>query len=588
MTKQIARISLFILAVMVLLVMMPGRAQAARDPQSVVVNGPGVSAANPTWGVVNVTFNVNTGGSGNDDWQSTSYRYDNTGDWFCVDHANYTGDPGSHSITTNIVAPVKVANPPATNSGVLYWRAHSDDDCDSGTTDAASSERATVYVQENNPPIAAACGINAVLILDESYSIYLSSLTTNVRNGAIALWDALEDTGSTLAIVEFNTASRKPFGNVFTSVVPANKAAFLDYINATPGGVPESYDPAAYSNPNYYTNWEDAFVDTHSINLAAGAADIVFFFTDGEPTTHNPGSSNIDTGSVAPHLPPAAAAANVVKVTDGSHVMGIGVGSGAISNIAYVTGPELYAPGPPSNFSTADYTASTGASFGNDLKALVLELCQASVTVTKETYNGTTWVPASGWQFTATVDPSDQDFTWEQPSPPAPSTAASIAGTTAGDGTLLFQWEPATPTTTTDITIAETMQNGYVFVSAACEDQNNAPVAGQPTSSAPPTVNFDVANNEFYTCLFRNSEVLLEIEKTAPSTTYGPGEQFTYTIEYGNVTTNDGYASTARNIVVTDQLHADLKYHQRDTWGQLQRLWRLWRFRAACHLHRIT
>ena len=89
------------------------------------------------------------------------------------------------------------------------------------------------------------------------------------------------------------------------------------------------------------------------------------------------------------------------------------------------------------------------------------------------------------------------------------------------------------------------MQNGYVFVSAACEDQNNAPVAGQPTSSAPPTVNFDVANNEFYTCLFRNSEVLLEIEKTAPSTTYGPGEQFTYTIEYGNVTTNDGYASTA-------------------------------------------
>ena len=342
MTKQIARISLFILAVMLLLVMMPGRAHAARDPQSAVVNGPGVSAGNPTWGVVNVTFNVDTSGSGGaNDWESTSYRYDNTGDWFCVDHSDYTSS-GSHSITTDIVAPVKVANPPATNSGVLYWRAHSDDNCDDDTVDAASSERATVYVRENNPPIAAACGINAVLILDESGSINSSGLTTNVRNGAVALWDALEDTGSTPAIVEFNTVSRKPFGNVFTSVVPANKAAFLDYINATPGGVPESYNPAAYSDPNYYTNWEDAFVDTHSINLTAGAADIVFFFTDGEPTTHNPGSSNIDTGSVAPHLPPAAAAANVVKVTDGSHVMGIGVGSGAISNIAYVSGPELY------------------------------------------------------------------------------------------------------------------------------------------------------------------------------------------------------------------------------------------------------
>lgn len=526
-----------------------------------------VNTAQPLWGALNVTFTANTNG----DWDSTSYRYSNSDPWICVDTPNHNGS-GNYTETFNIAAPIAVANPPATSSHTLQIRTHNGDTCStSGSNVTSVVYTQSVTIQENNPAIAAACGIDVTLILDESGSIVGTggdnNISAQVRSGAIALWDVLQDTGSTLSLVEFNTEARRPSAVQNLPITAANKSTFLAYINADGNSTPSSnnYDPEDYSSPNFYTNWEDAFEEAAAINTQYGARDLVLFFTDGVPTTHNPNPAStppINANSVWPHIPGAAFAANAVK-SAGSHVLGIGINNGSDpeDTLPFVSGPEEFTG---NNITTADFTMTTGAQFGNALRSLIQELCGSSVTVTKQTWNNAAgeWQEAAGWQYSATASPTGGAFGWEQPSPPAPSTNATISGSTGATGTLTFQWTSANPANPTSITLSETLQNGYEFVSVACLNQQAQPITVTPSLSGN-LVNlssFAVANSAYATCTFRNTEVLLSIVKTAPQNTYPTGAVFDYTITYGNVATADGFASTAYSPVISDPLPDDLKF----------------------------
>ena len=57
-----------------------------------------------------------------------------------------------------------------------------------------------------NPDLQAGCGLDIVMVLDESGSIN-STEAQQMRDAATAVYDSMEDTGSRLAIVEFNTSA---------------------------------------------------------------------------------------------------------------------------------------------------------------------------------------------------------------------------------------------------------------------------------------------------------------------------------------------------------------------------------------------
>ena len=62
---------------------------------------------------------------------------------------------------------------------------------------------------DNNPDLEAACGLDVILVLDESGSIANSGATGDVRDAARSFLGALRDTGSNVAIVEFATTAAR-------------------------------------------------------------------------------------------------------------------------------------------------------------------------------------------------------------------------------------------------------------------------------------------------------------------------------------------------------------------------------------------
>lgn len=552
MTKLFPKILLVLVFALIPVLLMTGQAHAAIGQPTVVVN-----TTLPTWGGVEIAVTITTtGGGSSNDWRGTEFRY-GTEAWRCVDTDNHTSS-GTYTETFAIPAPLPGG------STALTVRGREESDC-SGNTGSISNAQ-TVTIAENNPNIAEACGIDLTLILDESGSIQgiggAADIRSQVRSGAIDVWDALQGTGSTMAIVEFNTTARQPFGATRIDITAANRPSFVQYVNAT-GGQPR-YEPADYGDPNYFTNWEDAFDIADDINHSDGAADLLVFFTDGVPTTNSsyegsdPASDiNIDDQNEWVHAGYAAFEANHIK-GDGTHILGVGIAnpSDPGDTLPYVSGSEEFVGG---NVATADWTTTTGSGLGAELRALVLELCQSSVTVTKELYNPDTaaYEAVDGWDFAAEVtNGTAAPFKWELPGPPANVHQSTNSGTTGqgsnATGTLLFQWEPDGET---DIEITETLQAGYEFVDYACEDQDS----GNQTSGTELTADLSIAIDAFYKCLFRNTEVVLNIDKTGPATA-APGGQYTYTITYGNSTTDDDFSSTAYDPVITDDLDSQLTF----------------------------
>ena len=122
-----------------------------------------------------------------------------------------------------------------------------------------------------NPNLAPRCGIDLQLILDESGSIGTSGATGAVRKAAKAFVNALDGTGSSVAVIDFSTAAQRP----------------IDYTLVTPASIANTFNPYIDNQyvPNGWTNWEDAFAA--SGDEQDRGAPLVVFVTDGDPTARN-------------------------------------------------------------------------------------------------------------------------------------------------------------------------------------------------------------------------------------------------------------------------------------------------------------
>jgi len=390
-----------------------------------------------------------------------------------------------------------------------------------------------VSAGDANPPLDLACSLRVIFAMDESGSIRgeggVPGILTEVRNAANGFMNALADTGSEIAIIEFNTTARLAFDyipltsvNVSTTLTP--------YVNGTPvTGHADRYDPYDYTDsttPSYYTNWEDALDMVASINAGqtvTDTADLVVFFTDGNPTAHNiTGGIDIDSGDVASHVPDAETAANVVK-GQGSHMFVIGVPNPTLTH-AYVhaiSGVNQF-PQDTVDFSDADYAIATSDTLFESLRSIAFALCEGSVSLTKTIWDGHEYMSVPGWEFSGTVrvasGSTEDDYVWILPEPAGQASSVGMTkiGVTDQDGTFTWQWKPNADYPT-EMTLNEA-QPGVIFDDALC----TRVVPGQPDEqlnydTLPITITFGL--REFVTCEFRN--IAEAVDWGDASDTYG-------------------------------------------------------------------
>jgi uncharacterized repeat protein (TIGR01451 family) len=435
--------------------------------------------SSPPGGVMHARANATiTGGSV---WRATEVRWtpvDEAGDRTgpdivdCADHRARTGDQGNRASSGSNFT----LHPPFADSSqfdtargpsapraagryrVSFFPSVSRDCTDGVNEQGFNAGTVSVTPPERNENLTLRCGIDVMLVLDESGSIERFGATQAVKDATEAFLNALVGTGSRVAITEFSGNARPGVGyTTVTAPTLATGGVFRNYINSF--------------TPNGWTNWQDAFSFVREANQGAIRADLVVFVTDGDPTARRTAGNVGATGGVQTGLidgsvlalQPAWEEANLVK-DQGSHIFAVGVGPAvqvetSRRRLAAVTGYNEF-PDPVDDFSRADYTVEPNFDRLRDtLRTVVRELCQSSVTITKEVDQGDgNFEPDPGWVFTGTVT-SPGGFDWRLPPPPNgmdPRTA-----TTNEAGVATFQWEKADATATSTFTLQEAGREGY-------------------------------------------------------------------------------------------------------------------------------
>jgi hypothetical protein len=253
-----ARVTLLVVAFVFALAAWPSWASAELTLTGATLNG-ATSVSTPPGGVfqARVTGTVT---------QSTKWRATTVGggaEPTCADHGD-RDDSGS--VTFNITAP---GTPGSYDTD---FTADANNNCsgkESNTLTLADAIRVTE--PGANPNLPPRCGINVMLVLDESGSV--KPFADTVRGAARAFLTALSGTGAAVSIVDFSTSAARPVG----------------YTTVTVGSIANVFEPYLTNgySPNGFTNWEAAFQEVREANTQGTRADLVVFITDGDPTARN-------------------------------------------------------------------------------------------------------------------------------------------------------------------------------------------------------------------------------------------------------------------------------------------------------------
>jgi hypothetical protein len=334
----------------------------------------------------------------------------------------------------------------------------------------------------DNPDLERSCGLNILVILDESSSIEISDATDDVRTAFKAFTGALKNTSSSMAVADFGTVAQLPAIGGFApgeyvTITDATKVDFDNYID-------NDYDPPQ-GPPYQYTGWEDG-LRMGNPNFAARPDQVVphltVFITDGEPNriirdsvstddyenkvpldSFQINSANEDTSAQK-----AVANANGIK-QQGSHILAIAVGDGlsspaSLDRLELVSGPDTYDGTGVFDISTDDiYVEPNFDELEDALREAAFQLCAPSITIQKlidDTPDPDSLddaYPGVNWQIDGTASATG-GYEWVLPSTgPGPSTKTTF---TNGAGFATFQWHPAQAVDSV-FTATETIQAGY-------------------------------------------------------------------------------------------------------------------------------
>lgn len=340
-----------------------------------------------------------------------------------------------------------------------------------------------------NPSLDRSCGIDIVLIVDSSSSMYGQPLQQEKEAFKTFINAFLPKTPTEIAIVNFNTIA---------SIVQnfSNDAGVL---SVAIDGISTSPNP---DHPDYtglsikYTNWEDALAKAHSL-FSSGRPDkskLYVFASDGNPNRTGP-SGTTDTQTNAVYK--AAGQADQIK-NDGVRIISLGIGETVISaNLQTVSGPVVAPPAPIDK--DADVIMTGFHDLAANLAALADELCSGTVTIRKFVNNS----PAAGWDFSLSATNSDP---------------AQSVDTTDQNGFITFNLD--IPNDKADLIITESPQTNRWLERVECEiDDTAVPIArnGYEISG----LQMDNSDNVY--CAFYNqiaTGTITITKKTSPDTAF--------------------------------------------------------------------
>lgn len=412
-----------------------------------------------------------------------------------------------------------------------------------------------------NPDLAARCGLDIILAIDESGSF--QGFESTMRYGVRALLDLVADTGSRVALVEFNLDARAPLGLGYLPVTSGAGGTI------SPGGAFDLYLNNNYQ-PNGNTNWEAAFQKIEEINRTQGAAPLVIFLTDGQPNAYVNPFGSILLGEVAASLAEAVPAANAVKA-QGSHIFAVGIGAGPADegNLIAVTDANPY-PAVTLRSGQADYLMTGLGGLETALRRLVFDLCAASLSVVKRENlgDGQGYVVKAGQRFTTTVNINEPGqavtaFDWLEPRPGAAGVVgASQPLDTNSNGVARWQWLPGSRQTPQNwaatVTLAEAPAPNTTVAAATCTRKsiNSDGIYQVDTLSILPfPASLTIGAYDLVTCDVRNAQLGLALKKTAnPSSVPESGGEVRFTFELTNHSTV-AVRVTALNDSVFGNLH---------------------------------
>ncbi len=491
------RVILLLVGSVIALAAWPNVASADLTVTGATIDGDGVTSTNsPPGGVMGARV---TGDAVNGQtWRGTQYQWGDNGRQ-CVNTDDKSGN--NRAVEFNVTAP---GDPGNYDAG---FTARGANDCGGDeSNEKVLTNALRVTEPAPNPDLPRRCGINVMLVLDESGSIQSSGATEKVRRATRAFLNALSGTGCKVSIVDFSTTAGWPVGyHLVTGQVDP------DGQNAT-GTIGQYFEPYLENDyrPNGWTNWEDAFRQVKVANTEGTKADLVVFMTDGDPTARNTDSGGTVTGLVEGQveaLRRAAKEADLVK-GQGSKVFALGVGVAVTKptsarRLTAISGFDKY---PPTPFGSADYTlVEDFDNLGQALREIVAELCGAGITVTKYVDEGDgEYVAAGGWEISASVSVPD-GFKWIRPSD---ATGDSATAPTDDNGIARFLWRPNDLTATSTVQlIDETLKDGYSFVEGGCERESVRRSRRRTlprTTSQPIDTDIELRPGEFITCTVYN------------------------------------------------------------------------------------
>jgi len=308
-----------------------------------------------------------------------------------------------------------------------------------------------------NPPLAEACGLNVVLMLDSSDSLDWSELQ-DVRDAANAFVDDLEGTPTFFGVIDFDNAV-------------VTKLQLTDDIAA----VKTAINSIGHISDLELTNWEAALIEGQAMfpNDEGCKPSLLVAVTDGDPTTWGYPNSQGSYGGVEPDeedINRAIIAANAAK-TMGTRVLTIGVGTApTVENLSKISGPNI-----DTGDITADVIITDFGDLRDDLVDYATVICGGTITVNKHINSVDPYHRASeGWIFNVAGEILETDDNGQtEDLEVAKGTGYSV--------------------------IAQNSYPGFAFDSASCRKQGDVPV-GDPTTNG--VINIEINDDDIIKCEF--------------------------------------------------------------------------------------
>ena len=228
------------------------------------------------------------------------------------------------------------------------------------------------------------CGLDVVLVLDESASIANSSAEGQVKAAANTFLKTFEDTNSRVGIVKFATRAK--------ASVP------LTYVTTTSTSVAGVHGSAIASHAakmDGATNWQDAMVKANGEFTTAPARNVPklsVFVTDGAPRVYNlPGGavSDLQPGGLGPGRGPSGARGQLVQGHRRSRLGGrcrqgvqhrslVADRRAALQAISETSSPDIYPTDPYDSATTDVILQPDFTQLSNDLSKVATQICDDS------------------------------------------------------------------------------------------------------------------------------------------------------------------------------------------------------------------